>query len=129
MNKRGVFMNFKFAHSNLNILDLEKSIHFYKEALQLEEVGRLEAPEFTLVYLGYGHGGHKLELTWIKGRTEPYELGENEFHVAFHVDDVAAAYERHQKMGCIAYENKEMGIYFIVDPDGYWLEIVPNHIG
>jgi lactoylglutathione lyase len=24
------------------------------------------------------------------------------------------------------YENKEMGIYFIKEPDGYWLEIVPE---
>jgi lactoylglutathione lyase len=29
-------------------------------------------------------------------------------------------------MGCICYENKDMGIYFIIDPDGYWIEILPN---
>lgn len=29
-------------------------------------------------------------------------------------------------MGCIAFENHDMGIYFITDPDGYWLEILPE---
>jgi lactoylglutathione lyase len=45
--------------------------------------------------------------------------------LAFETDDYEAAYKLHKEMGCICYENPEMGIYFIVDPDGYWLEIVP----
>lgn len=120
-------MNFKFNHNNINVLDLEKSLKFYKEALGLVEVRRYEQEEgeFILVYLGDGSTLHRLELTWLKGRTEPYNLGDNEFHLAFTVDDFEAAYELHKKMGCICYENKNMGIYFINDPDNYWLEIVP----
>lgn len=120
-------MKFKFDHNNINVLDLEKSLEFYKEALGLVEVRRYEqeAGEFILVYLGDGSTSHRLELTWLKGRTEPYNLGENEFHLAFTVEDFEAAYELHKKMGCICYENKEMGIYFINDPDNYWLEILP----
>ncbi len=119
-------MMFKFLHNNLNVLDLERSLKFYREALDLTEVNRLETPDFTLVYLGDGgRTPHQLELTWIKGRTEPYNLGENEVHVAFGTDDFEGAHARHAKMGCICYENKAMGIYFIVDPDGYWLEILP----
>ncbi|MDD6211645.1 MAG: lactoylglutathione lyase, partial [Clostridiales bacterium] len=34
-------------------------------------------------------------------------------------------HQRHQEMGCIEFENPSMGIYFITDPDGYWIEIVP----
>lgn len=120
-------MEFKFAHNNFNVLDLEKSLEFYEEALGLKEVKRFE-PEsgaFILVYLGDGSTNHTLELTWLKDRTEPYNLGENEFHLAFTVDDFEAAYEHHKKMGCICFENKDMGIYFINDPDNYWLEIVP----
>jgi len=56
---------------------------------------------------------------------EPYNLGENEFHLAFVLDDFTAAQVLHEKMGCICYENKAMGIYFINDPDDYWIEIVP----
>ncbi|EHQ87792.1 VOC family protein [Desulfosporosinus youngiae] len=119
-------MKFRFDHNNINVLNLQKSLEFYKEALGLVEVKRTERPEFTLVYLGDGSTQHSLELTWLNGRTEPYDLGENEFHVAFRVDNFEAAYEHHKQMGCVCYENKEMGIYFINDPDNYWLEIIPR---
>ena len=118
-------MEFTFAHNNFNVLDLEKSLAFYKEALGLTEVRRKEKPEFTLVFLGDGKTPHTLELTWLKDRKTPYNLGENEFHLAFATADFAAAYALHKKMGCICYENPAMGIYFINDPDGYWLEIIP----
>ena len=115
-----------FAHNNFNVLDLAASIKFYDEALGLKEVKRLETPDFTLVYLGDGgNTPHQLELTWLKGRTEKYNLGENEFHLAFYTDDYAGLHKKHQEMGCICYENEAMGIYFIVDPDGYWLEVLP----
>lgn len=118
-------MEFKFLHNNLNVLDLNRSLAFYKAALNLVEVRRVEQPNFTLVFLGDGKTAHQLELTWLKDRTEPYDLGDNEVHLAFAVDDFANAYELHKKMGCICFENKDMGIYFIEDPDGYWLEVLP----
>ena len=121
-------MQFTFAHNNLNVLNLSNSVAFYKEALGLQEVRRIDAPDgsFSLIFLGDGQGTHQLELTCIKGREAPYNLGENEFHVAFYVDDFAAAYTKHKAMGCICYENQAMGLYFINDPDGYWLEILPK---
>ena len=121
-------MAFKFLHNNFNVLDLEKSLKFYEEALGLKEVRRKVAGDgsFILVYLGDGATTHQLELTWLKGRTEPYNLGENEFHLAFEAEDYAAAHKKHEEMGCICFENPSMGIYFIQDPDGYWLEIVPT---
>lgn len=124
-------MKFKFAHNNINVLNLEKSLKFYEEALGLKEVKRYapESGEFILVYLGDGQTGHTLELTWLRDRTEPYNLGENEFHLALTVDDFEAAHAHHEKMGCICFENKEMGIYFINDPDNYWIEILPSSMG
>lgn len=118
-------MKFTFAHNNLNVLDLDKSLAFYQEALGLCEAKRKEAPGFTLVYLGDGTTQHLLELTWLADRAEPYHLGDNEIHLAFAVDNMQQAHALHEKMGCICYENPDMGIYFIADPDGYWLEIVP----
>ena len=120
-------MQFTFAHNNFNILDLEKSLTFYKIALQLVEQRRIEAPDgsFILVFLGDGQTSHQLELTWLKDRKDPYNLGDNEFHLAFKVDDFKAAHDLHEQMGCIRYENKAMGIYFINDPDDYWIEIIP----
>ncbi len=120
-------MQFKFAHNNFNVLDLDKSLKFYEEALGLKEKRRKEAADgsFILIYLGDGQTGHLLELTWLRDRTDAYNLGENEFHLAFEVDDYEAAHAKHAEMGCICYENPAMGIYFINDPDNYWLEIVP----
>jgi lactoylglutathione lyase len=120
-------MNFKFLHNNINVLDLERSMAFYQKALGLKESRRKERPGFILVYLGDGgQTPHLLELTWLKDRTEPYNLGDNEIHLAFEADDFEAAHALHMEMGCICYENKEMGIYFIQDPDGYWLEVLPK---
>lgn len=119
-------MQFTFKHTNFNVLDLKRSMQFYKDALGLTEVGRIENPDFTIVYLGDGVTDFQLELTWLKDRKEPYNLGENEFHTAFSVTDMKAALAKHKAMDCVVYENPAMGIYFIVDPDGYWLEIIPE---
>lgn len=125
--ERSTVMNFTFAHNNLNVFDLDRSLSFYKEALGLTEIRRKDAEDgsFTLVYLGDGATPHLLELTWLRDMDRPYELGDNEIHLAFEVDDFDAALAKHKEMGCVCFENPAMGIYFIEDPDGYWLEIVP----
>lgn len=121
-------MNFKFAHNNINVLCLEDSLAFYREALGLEEKSRKVADDgsFILVYLGDDSTKHQLELTWLRDRHDAYDLGDNEIHLAFTTDDFEKAHQKHKEMGCICYENKAMGIYFISDPDGYWLEILPE---
>ncbi|MBP1578295.1 MAG: VOC family protein [Oscillospiraceae bacterium] len=120
-------MNFKFAHNNINVCDLDASIKFYEEALGLRVVRKKEAADgsFILAFLADSTSEHQLELTWLKGHTNPYDLGENEIHIAFRTDDIDAAHKLHSEMGCICFENKAMGVYFISDPDGYWLEILP----
>ncbi|HPW99353.1 MAG TPA: VOC family protein [Sedimentibacter sp.] len=119
-------MKFTFNHFNFNVLDLGKSMKFYEEALGLKEVKRKEAEDgsFILVYLGDGETDFSLELTWMNGRTQPYDLGDQEFHLAMAADDYDEAFKKHKEMGCIEYINETMGIYFIVDPDGYWIEVV-----
>lgn len=118
-------MSFYFNHFNFNVKDLDRSLSFYKEALSLEPVNVKDRPGFTLVYLGDGKTGFRLELTYMKDRTEPYDLGEQEYHLAMSTDNMEEAHRHHEEMGCICFENKEMGIYFIEDPDGYWIEIIP----
>ena len=121
-------MKFTFCHNNFNVLNLENSLEFYKKALGLKEVKRMNAEDgsFTLVYLGDGTTTHQLELTWLRDWDRPYNLGDNEFHLALEVEDFDKAYELHKEMGCICFENKEMGIYFIADPDNYLIEIIPK---
>ena len=121
-------MKFVMNHCNVNVRDLEKSVKFYQEAFGLEIV-RTHEPEdksFKLVFLEDANHFWRLELTWLRDWDKPYNLGDNEFHLALSVDDFGAAHHRHQQMGCICFENPAMGIYFIEDPDGYWLEIVPE---
>lgn len=120
-------MNFKFAHNNYNVYNLEKSLAFYRDALGLEEIKRVtpESGDFIIVFLGDKSSEHLLELTWLRNWDRPYNLGDNEIHLALKTDDYDAAYQKHKKMNCICYENPAMGIYFISDPDGYWIEIIP----
>jgi len=121
-------MKFRMVHENYNVQDLERSLKFYDEALGLKEVRRKVASDgsYIIVFVANGESTFELELTWLADHKEAYNLGECEFHLAFRVDDYEAAHKLHEEMGCICYENPSMGIYFITDPDGYWLEIIPT---
>ena len=120
-------MIFKYVHANLNVKNLNESIAFYEKALGLSVGRRKPASDgsFEIVFLDDAHSGCQVELTWLKDHPQAYNLGENEHHLCFRTDDFAAAHALHAEMGCICYENEAMGLYFISDPDGYWIEIVP----
>ena len=121
-------MKFTFYHNNINVSDLDKSVTFYKEALGLTVSRTKEASDgsFKLVFLGDGITEHLLELTWLRDMDRPYNLGDNEFHLAVKVDNIDEALAHHKTMGCVCFENIDMGVYFINDPDGYWTEICGN---
>ena len=121
-------MTFTMVHENYNVSDLDASIAFYGKALGLHEVRRKTASDgsFIIAYLANENASFELELTWLRDHPQKYDLGECEFHLAFRTDDYDAAHALHEQMGCICFENPKMGIYFITDPDGYWLEIVPT---
>jgi lactoylglutathione lyase len=123
---KGEAAMFKFNHINFNVTDLERSKKFYKEALGFEPVREVNGDGFKLAFLSDGSGTFQLELTWLKDHPQAYDLGETEFHLAVTADYLAEARKKHEEMGCICFENKAMGIYFIEDPDGYWTEIVPK---
>lgn len=119
----------KFDHFNFNVTSLEKSLEFYEKALGLKEVKRKTAEDssYILVYLGDEYNSNfTLELTWLKEHPQKYNLGECEFHLCMRVpgnyDEVR---NYHKEMNCVVYENEKMGLYFIIDPDGYWIEILP----
>ena len=122
-------MKFTYVHNNINVLNLEKSVAFYEKALGMTVARVKEASDgsFKLTFLTDVEGIHQIELTWLRDWDRPYNLGDNEIHMAFVVDDYDAAHELHKEMGCICYENEGMGLYFINDPDGYWIEIIPEH--
>ncbi len=118
----------RFDHFNINVTDLERSIAFYEKALGLHEINRKEAADgsFVLVYMGDGQTGFMLELTWLRDHDQSYELGENESHLCLRVEgDYDEARRFHKEMGCVCFENEAMGLYFINDPDDYWIEVLP----
>lgn len=118
----------KFDHFNINVTNLELSIEFYDKALGLKEARRKEAADgsFILVYLSDGVSPFLLELTWLRDHTEAYELGENESHLCFRVaGDYDEIRKYHKEMNCVCFENHSMGLYFINDPDDYWIEVLP----
>jgi lactoylglutathione lyase len=121
-------MKFAFAHNNINVLDLDKSVKFYEDNLGLKVVRRVDAEDggFSIVFLEDENSTQQLELTWLRDKKEPYNLGDNEIHLAFRTDDMAEAHAFHEKQGVIIFENPAIGIYFIGDPDGYWVEIIPE---
>jgi len=116
-------MKFTIDHVNINITDVARSVAFYEEALGLTVTRTVENPNFVLTFMT--DGNFLIELTWLADKSS-YDLGDNESHIAFRVDDAGAAHALHERMGCICYENTQMGLYFIEDPDGYWLEIIPK---
>lgn len=118
----------RFDHFNINVTDLERSIWFYETALGLHEASRKQAADgsFILVYMADDFGKFLLELTWLRDHTEAYELGENESHLCLRVEgDYEEVRRFHKEMGCVCFENEQMGLYFINDPDDYWIEILP----
>lgn len=68
----------------------------------------------------------EIALTWYGERDIPYELGENDVHLVFVVDDFKASYEKHKKMGIVCIEELKKDIYYVEDPDGYQIAIVPD---
>ena len=117
----------RFDHYNINVKNLDKSVEFYQKALGLKEKRRrcAEDGSFILVFLGDHYTDFLLELTWMRDREEVYNLGDNEMHMCIRLDgDYAQIRAFHKEMGCVCYENLDMGLYFIEDPDGYWIEIL-----
>ncbi len=119
----------RFDHFNINVTNLDKSLTFYEKALGLKEIKRKEAADgsFILVYLGDGVTSFRLELTWLRDHADkPYELGENESHLCMRLEgDYDEMRKYHKEMGVVCYENTDMGLYFINDPDDYWIEVLP----
>ena len=117
-----------FDHFNINVTDLDRSIEFYNKALGLVKTGEIIAPDgsFIINYLQATDDTFRLELTWLRDHPQPYELGENESHIAVKLitDNYEEVKEYHRELGVICFENPQMGIYFIHDPDDYWIEIL-----
>lgn len=123
-------MRTRAIHRCIHVLDLQKSLDFYEKALGLTVVKRMGPADHSWenVYVANEDNSFQVELTWNDGRTEPYINGGRDTHICFAVDDFEAARALHEEMGCICFINERMGLYFIEDPDGCWVEILPDNV-
>lgn len=119
-------MKFSMYHTCISVADLDASIEFYSKALGLKVVKRIDDGdgEFRLAYLGTDYNEYQLEIIWNRDKEGTYNLGDNEIHTGFRTDDYEASIAFHKEMGCFHHENKKYRLYFIVDPDGYLMEIL-----
>ena len=125
----------KVIHMMVRVLDLERSVSFYRTALGLEVADRFDFDSFTLVYLRNPEADFEIELTLNKGRSEPYAPGDGYGHVAVCVDDLDAEHERLGAAGIEPQPIKEFHrdgglmarFFFIQDPDGYKIEVLQRH--
>ncbi|WP_337882149.1 lactoylglutathione lyase [Chromobacterium haemolyticum] len=123
----------RLLHTMLRVGNLERSLAFYQEVLDMKLLRRQDYPEgrFTLAFVGYGAEEEQtvLELThnW---DTESYELGTGYGHIAVEVPDAYAACDMvRAKGGKVAREAGPMKhgttvIAFVEDPDGYKIEFI-----
>lgn len=125
----------KAIHAMFRVLDLERSIAFYKSAFALDVADTFDFDDFTLVYLRNAEADFEVELTLNKGRTEPYEHGDGYGHIAVCVDDARAEHARFQSAGLNPNDVKEFHrdgslmarFFFVQDPDGYKIEVLERH--
>jgi lactoylglutathione lyase len=121
----------KIIHSMIRVLDLERSLAFYRDGFGLEESHRLDFPTFTLVYVRDAESGAEIELTWNKAQKEPYTHGSGYGHIAFCVNDLSAQQALLRRLGHAAGDIKELSapngaarFFFTSDPDGYKIEVL-----
>ena len=124
-------MSKKMIHTCIRVKELEKSVSFYEDVIGMEEVRRLDYPEykFTLVYLALPGDTYELELTYNYDQEEPYDLGNGYGHIAIGVNDLEDTHEEYSQSGYDVTDLKELSdgaasYFFIKDPDGYKIEIV-----
>jgi lactoylglutathione lyase len=125
----------KLIHVMVRVLELDRSIDFYRRAFGLEVADRFDFDSFALVYLRNAENDVEVELTLNKGREAPYELGDGYGHLAFCVDDLDAEHARFKAEGfepkdIVAFEREGAlmaRFFFVQDPDGYKIEVLQQH--
>ena len=117
----------KYLHAMVRVLNLEKSLDFFVNKLELKEVRRKDVPagKFTLVFLATEEGGPEIELTHNWDQEEAYTEGRNFGHLAFQVENIYEKCQRLQEKGVTILRPPRDGyMAFIRSPDGISVELL-----
>ena len=122
----------RIIHSMIRVLDLDRSVAFYRDTLGLDLVRKLAFDDFTLAYLRNDESDFELELTLNHDQTEPYTHGSGYGHIAVTVADLDADHARFKAAGYAPREIVELKnngqpvgkFFFMTDPDGYEIEFI-----
>ncbi|EGU4186294.1 VOC family protein [Vibrio parahaemolyticus] len=122
----------KMIHTMIRVRDLDRSLQFYRNALELEIKDQYVFDSFSLTYLANEETGFELELTHNHDQSEPYTHGSGYGHLAVSVDDIEQAHKRIKSLGIEAgdikafdHQQKHLATFFFVtDPDGYKIEFL-----
>ncbi len=125
----------KIIHCMIRVIDLDRSLQFYREAFNLTPSHQLDFEDFALVYLRNDESDMEIELTVNKGTTEPYTHGSGYGHIAVCVDDLDTEYQRMSSLhmnptDIVSFapeENLLARFFFVTDPDGYEIEVLQRH--
>ena len=110
-------------HIGLHVEDLEKSIDFYENVLELEKIPR---PAFDFPGAWFSLGGED-ELHLIAGREKSVNAASRGNHFALAVPSIkdAEAFLKQKNIPYRAPKQRPDGIWqiFLQDPDGYFIEL------
>lgn len=130
----GNISNFRMLHTMIRVKDLDKSINFYVNNLEMNLLRKTDFPggKFTLAFVGYGDEKDTtvVELTHNWDQAEPYDLGNGFGHLALGVKDIYGICEKLEAQGVEIprpagpMKHGKSIIAFIKDPDGYMIELV-----
>ncbi len=123
----------KFLHSMIRVNDIDKSLNFYEEILNMSLKKTKRLDDCTLYYLEDEEGTAQIELTY-NDEKQTYELGNGFGHFAFSVNSMDEFTSKLKKFGIdYLYEPFVLDatgtkIAFIKDPDGYEIELIEKEI-
>ena len=121
----------KFLHTMIRVRDIEASLKFYTEVLDMELDNKKRLEDCWLYFLNDKDGTCQIELTYNDETPDSgYEIGSGFGHFAFAVDSLDKFTEKIASLGYeYLYEpfdlnGKGTKIAFVQDPDGYEIELI-----
>ena len=121
----------KFLHTMVRVKDIEKSLAFYTDVLNMKLDDKKRLEDCWLYFLTDEENTCQIELTYNDETPEGgYELGSGFGHFAFSVDSLDEFTDKINKLGYsylyppFDLNGKGSKIAFINDPDGYEIELI-----